>query len=74
MQVAKATASWLMGVHDPFVDINIVCATAAEHEPFGPSNDSPHVIGGTWGVRPLRVFCCLICAALMTSTQVMSLL
>ena len=51
----------------------IVCAAAAEHESLGPSKNSPHVIGGakmrrcpsTWGVRPLCIFRCLICAALM---------
>jgi len=72
VQVAKATASWLTGMHDPFEDINIVSATAAQHKSLGPSNDSPHVTGGTWGVRPLRVSCCFICAALMAFTKVMS--
>lgn len=55
MQVAKATASWLTGMHDPFEDINIVSASAAEHKSLRPSNGSPHVTAGTWGVRPLRV-------------------
>ncbi len=72
MQVAKATASWLMGVHDPFEDINTVSASAAEHKSLGPSNDSSHVTGGTWGLRHLRVFCCFIFAALMASAKVMS--
>ncbi len=71
MQVAKATASWLMGVHDPFEDINIMSATTAEHKSLAPFNDSPHVTGGIWGFRHLRIFCCFIFAALMASTQVM---
>jgi len=36
VQVAKATANWLMGVHDPFEDINMVSATAAEQQSLGP--------------------------------------
>ena len=35
MQVAKATAGWLKGVHDPFEDINMVLASAAEQS-LGP--------------------------------------
>ncbi len=61
-----------MGVHDPFEDINIMSATAAEHESLGPSKDSAHVTGGIWGVRHLRAFCCSISAALMAFTKVMS--
>ena len=37
MQVAKATAGWLKGVHDPFEDINMVLAAAAEQQSLGPS-------------------------------------
>ncbi|KAL0038809.1 hypothetical protein WJX79_008711 [Trebouxia sp. C0005] len=66
-QVARATVSWLMGIHDPFEDINVISATAAEHKSAGPSNKSPHVTGGTWGVTHLRVYCCFIFAALMAS-------
>ena len=70
MQLAKATASWLLGVHDPFEDINTASATAAEPKFGGPSNESPHMTGGVWGVRHLCVFCCSISAALMAFTKV----
>lgn len=72
MQVAKATVSWLMGIYDPFEDINVIAATAAEHESLGLSNESSNVTNGTWGVRHLCVYCCFTFAALMASVKVMS--
>lgn len=73
MQGVRATASWLVGIHDFFEDINIVSATAAEHlKPLAPSRYSCHVTGGIWGIRNLCVYCCCIFAALMASVEVMS--
>ena len=70
--MAKATASWVVDMHDPLEDINIVSATASEHKFPVPFNDSPHVTGGIWGVKHLCAICCSVFAGFMASVKVMS--